>query len=126
MQPARDARQLLDTTLIVGETRVEAHKDPRGTLYLENPQKSDHGPPPEGCHGLALPNPSRAAFIGGVSSGKTCCILNTVARCHAWQPFDGGIYLMSPNNEAVRNGEYGIIDDITCLGGATAARLSRV
>ena len=26
MQPARDARQLLDTTLIVGETRVEAHK----------------------------------------------------------------------------------------------------
>ena len=46
MQPARDARQLLDTTLIVGETRVEAHKDPRGTLYLENPQKSDHGPPP--------------------------------------------------------------------------------
>ena len=26
-------------------------QDPRGTLYLENPQKSDHGPPPEGCHG---------------------------------------------------------------------------
>ena len=90
-------------------------QDPRGTLYLENPQKSDHGPPPEGCHGLVLPNPSRAAFIGGVSSGKTCCILNTVARCHAWKPFDGGIYLLSPNNEAVRDGEYGIIDDITCL-----------
>ena len=29
--------------------------------------------------GFVLPNPSRAAFIGGVSSGKTCCILNTVA-----------------------------------------------
>eukprot|EP01048_Picozoa_sp_COSAG05_P040089 COSAG05_NODE_20341_length_280_cov_0.790055_1_plen_93_part_11 len=87
-------------------------QDARGTLYLENPQKSDHGPPPEGCHGLVLPNPSRAAFIGGVSSGKTCCILNTVARCHAWQPFDGGIYLMSPNNEAVRDGEYKIIDEI--------------
>ena len=41
-------------------------QDPRGTLYLENPQKSDHGPPPEGCHGLVLPNPSRVAFIGGV------------------------------------------------------------
>ena len=82
---------------------------------MENPQKSDHGPPPEGCHGLVLPNPSRAAFIGGGSSGKTCCILNTVARCHAWKPFDGGIYLMSPNNEAVRQGEYGIIDDITCF-----------
>ena len=90
-------------------------QDPRGTLFLENPQKSDHGPPPEGSHGLVLPNPSRVGYLGGVSSGKTCCILNTVARCHAWQPFDGGIYLMSPNNEAVRSGEYGIIDDITCL-----------
>ena len=28
-------------------------QDPRGTLYLENPQKSDHGPPPEGCQAFS-------------------------------------------------------------------------
>ena len=95
-----------------GDTQTQ---DTRGCLYLENPQKQDHGLPEEGAHGLALPNPSRAAFLGGVSSGKTCCILNVVAQSHAWRPFDGGIFLMSPNNEAVRAGEYGIIDDITCL-----------
>ena len=95
-----------------GDTQTQ---DTRGCLYLENPQKQDHGTPEEGAHGLALPNPSRAAFLGAVSSGKTCCILNVVAQSHAWRPFDGGIFLMSPNNEAVRAGEYGILDEVTCL-----------
>jgi hypothetical protein len=36
-------------------------QDPRGTLYmyLENPQKSDHGPPPKGSHGLVRLFPRR-------------------------------------------------------------------
>ena len=38
-----------------GDTQTQ---DTRGCLYLENPQKQDHGLPEEGAHGLALPNPS--------------------------------------------------------------------
>ena len=34
--------------------------------------------------------------------------------CHAWRPFKH-IYLMSPNNETTRKGEYGVLDDVTCL-----------
>ena len=54
---------------------------------MENPQKSSHCTPDEGCHGLVLPNPSRCAFIGGVSSGKTNALLCTLGHCHAWTSF---------------------------------------
>jgi hypothetical protein len=81
---------------------------------LDNPQKSSHCSPDEGCDGLVLPNPSRCAFIGGVSSGKTNALLCTLGHCHAWKPFKH-IYLMSPNNETTRKGEYGLLDDVTPL-----------
>ena len=61
-----------------------------------------------------LPNPSRCAFIGGVSSGKTNALLCTLGNCHAWKAFEH-VYLMSPNNETTRSGEYGLLDDVTCL-----------
>ena len=48
------------------------------------------------------------------SSGKTCALLNTIGQCHAWKPFKH-VYLMSPNNETVRKGEYGVLDDVACL-----------
>ena len=89
-------------------------EDRRGTVYIENPQKDSHCSPPDGCHGLVLPNPSRVGYLGGVSSGKTCALLNTIGQCHAWKPFKH-VYLMSPNNETLRKGEYGVLDDVTCL-----------
>jgi hypothetical protein len=96
------------------ESSMEPELDIRGVVPIENPQKSSHGTPPEGCHGLCLPNPCRAAYLGGVSSGKTNCLICTLGQCHAWRPFKH-IYLMSPNNETVRKGEYGVLDDVTCL-----------
>ena len=68
--------------------------DSRGVVPLQNPQKTSHCTPDEGCHGLVLPNPSRCAFIGGVSSGKTNALLCTLGNCHAWKAFEY-VYLMS-------------------------------
>ena len=96
------------------ESSMEPELDTRGVVPIENPQKSSHGTPGEGCHGLCLPNPCRAAYLGGVSSGKTNALLCTLGQCHAWRPFKH-IYLMSPNNETTRKGEYGVLDDVTCL-----------
>ena len=62
--------------------------DSRGVVPLENPQKTSHCNPDEGCHGLVLPNPSRCAFISGVSSGKTNALLCTLGNCHAWKQFE--------------------------------------
>ena len=60
------------------QTSMEPELDTRGVVPIENPQKSSHGSPPEGCHGLCLPNPCRAAYLGGVSSGKTNCLICTL------------------------------------------------
>ena len=48
------------------ESSMEPELDTRGVVPIENPQKSTHGTPCEGCHGLCLPNPCRAAYLGGV------------------------------------------------------------
>jgi hypothetical protein len=48
------------------ESSMVPELDTRGVVPIENPQKSSHGTPPEGCHGLCLPNPCRAAYLGGV------------------------------------------------------------
>ena len=48
------------------KTRQKMATKPRAVVPLENPQKSSHCLPDEGCDGLVLPNPSRCAFIGGV------------------------------------------------------------
>ena len=66
--------------------------------------------------GVTDSNPARCAFIGrGVSSGKTNTLLCTLGHSHAWKPFRH-LYLMSPNNETTRKGEYGLqLDDVTCM-----------
>ena len=69
------------------ESSMEPELDTRGVVPIENPQKSSHSTPPDGCHGLCLPNPCRAAYLGGVSSGKTNALLCTLGQCHAWRPF---------------------------------------
>eukprot|EP01045_Picozoa_sp_COSAG04_P009131 COSAG04_NODE_522_length_13154_cov_27.623592_2_plen_128_part_00 len=83
--------------------------DPRGAVKIDNPQKTSHCPPPTDAHGLVLPNPSRAAYCGGVSSGKTCALLCTLGECHQWKPFEH-IYLMGPNLEDMVKGEYQLVD----------------
>jgi hypothetical protein len=95
---------------------MEAEIDTRGCVPIENKQKLSHKTPPEGCHALCLPNPSRCCYLGGVSSRKTSTLLNTIARCHAWIPFKY-VYLMGPSGclEAMRTGEYADIDELTTL-----------
>ena len=83
--------------------------DPRGAVKIDNPQKTSHCDPPADAHGLVLPNPSRAAFVGGVSSGKTSALLCTLGNCHKWKPFKH-IYLMGPNLADMQKGEYGLVD----------------
>eukprot|EP01049_Picozoa_sp_SAG25_P001826 SAG25_NODE_86_length_16515_cov_5.529996_21_plen_111_part_00 len=61
----------------------------------EHPQKTSHCDPPENAHGLCLANPCRVGFVGGVGSGKTTTLLNIIARCAEWKPFEN-IYLMGP------------------------------
>ena len=65
------------------DSSLKAAVDPRGVIPIRNPQKSSHATPPEGCHGLTLPNPARAAFIGGVSSGKTNALICAAGHCHS-------------------------------------------
>jgi hypothetical protein len=83
----------------------------RGCIKIENPQKKDHADPPEGAHGLCLANPARVAFIGGVGASKTTTLLNILARCAEWKPFEH-IYLMGPSGclEGMQKGEYGLLD----------------
>ena len=59
-----------------------------GVVGIENPQKTSHADPPEDAHGLCLANPCRVGFVGGVGSGKTTTLLNILARCSEWKPFD--------------------------------------
>ena len=85
--------------------------DAPGAIKIENPQKVSHCDPPPGAHGLCLANPCRAAFIGGVGSSKTTTLLNVLARCAAWKPFEH-VYLMGPTGciEDMVAGEYGLVD----------------
>jgi hypothetical protein len=80
-----------------------------GAIKIDNPQKKSHCDPPLDAHGLCLSNPCRACFIGGVGSSKTTTLLNVLARCAAWKPFQH-IYLMTPCNEDTVKGEYGLVD----------------
>lgn len=51
------------------------------------------------------------------------CTIAVSRRCHKWQPFDGGIYLLSPNNDAVYTGEYGIKTPNDVVGGMEQSKL---
>ena len=87
----------------------------RGVIGIVNPQKTSHCDPPDTAHGLCLANPCRVGFVGGVGSGKTTTLLNIIARCAEWKPFQH-IYLMGPTGcvEDMAKGEYGLLD-VTCL-----------
>ena len=89
---------------------ASTRKNP-GVVGIENPQKTSHADPPEDAHGLCLANPCRVGFVGGVGSGKTTTLLNILARCSEWKPFEH-IYLMGPTGcvEDMKKGEYGLLD----------------
>ena len=83
----------------------------RGCIKIDNPQKKDHAKPPETAHGLCLANPCRVGLVGGVGASKTTTLLNIIARCAEWKPFEH-IYLMGPSHcvEDMQKGEYNLLD----------------
>ena len=86
----------------------------RGVTVVPNPCKLSHGHPPPDAHGLQLSLPHRTCYVGGVSRGKSAALLATLGHCHSFKRY-GKIFLMSPNNELIRDSEYGIVDEVTCL-----------
>jgi hypothetical protein len=93
--------------------KVEVH-DARGVTVVPNPCKLSHCHPPTDAHGLQLSLPHRTCYVGGVSSGKSASLAATLGHCHSFKRY-GKLFLMSPNNELIRDSEYGIVDEITCL-----------
>ena len=86
--------------------------------HIKNPEKSDHecpDPSESTVNGLVWKSPSYAIFTGGTGSGKTNALLAAVGYQSRWRPFDGGIFLLSPNVEAAVKGEYGVLDNVTPL-----------
>ena len=77
-------------------TKMNRASEP-GCIKIENPQKKDHAKPPENSHGLCLANPCRVGLVGGVGASKTTTLLNCIARCAEWKPFEH-IYLMGPSH----------------------------
>ena len=76
---------------------LKGDKKNRGCIAVHNVMKKDHAKPPENAHGLCLANPCRVGLVGGCGAGKTGTLLNIVARCAEWKPFDH-IYLMGPSH----------------------------
>ena len=91
-------------------TKMSRASEP-GCIKIENPQKKDHAKPPENSHGLCLANPCRVGLVGGVGASKTTTLLNCLARCAEWKPFEH-IYLMGPSHcvEDMQKGEYNLLD----------------
>jgi hypothetical protein len=88
--------------------------DDRAATPLQNPMKKHAIPPQEHDHGLCLTTGFAAAYIGGVSSGKSTCLASCCGRNHARFRYDN-IWLMHPDAEAAKSGEYGLMDDIKIL-----------
>ena len=88
--------------------------DDRSATPLVNPMKKHAIAPKADDHGLCLTTGFAAAWIGGVSSGKSTCLLSCLARNHARYRYDH-IWLMHPDAEAAKTGEYGLCDDIKIL-----------
>lgn len=94
-------------------TELPEHDD-RSATPIQNPQKKWALKPNEEDHGLCFTTGFCAAFIGGVSSGKSTCLASAVGRNHARYRYDN-IFLMHPDAEAAKSGEYGLFDDIKVL-----------
>ena len=67
-------------------------------------------------YGLCLANPCRVALVGGVGASKTTTLLNCIARCAEWKPFEH-FYLMGPSHcvEDMQKGEYNLLDVTTLI-----------
>jgi hypothetical protein len=88
--------------------------DTRGPAPLRNPQKQHHFHPAPDAHGLCLSTGMASAFIGGVSSGKTTTLLSCLAHNHSQYRYEN-VWLMHPDAEAAKSGEYGLCSDIQVL-----------
>jgi hypothetical protein len=88
--------------------------DKRGPAPLRNPQKKHVRHPGSDAHGLCLSTGFAGAWVGGVSSGKTTCLLSCVAHNHSHYRYSH-VWLMHPDAEAAKTGEYGLCDDIKVL-----------
>eukprot|EP01043_Picozoa_sp_COSAG02_P015559 COSAG02_NODE_665_length_18739_cov_9.192918_11_plen_355_part_00 len=90
------------------------HYDKRGPTPLKNPQKRHVRHPGSDAHGLCLSTGFAAAWIGGVSSGKTTCLLSALGHNHGHYRYKN-VFLMHPDAESAKAGEYGLCDDIKVL-----------
>ena len=97
-----------------GKVPIVSCEEPRGVAVVPNPCKTSHCSPGVDDHGLALSLPHRTGYVGGVSSGKSAALIATLAHCHAFRRY-AKIFLMSPNNELIRDSEYGVVDECECL-----------
>eukprot|EP01048_Picozoa_sp_COSAG05_P010519 COSAG05_NODE_931_length_6549_cov_15.020775_4_plen_238_part_00 len=87
--------------------------------HIKNSEK-EGGPNKHECptkheNGMVWKSPSFAIFSGGTGSGKTNALLAAIGHQSKWRPFDGGIFLLSPNVEAAIKGEYGVLDHVIPL-----------
>ena len=111
-----DIEQIAGTKKVASKGAAEKlpHYDKRGATPLTNPQKLHFLHPQEGAHGLCLSTGFAGAWVGGVSSGKTTCLLSCLAHNHSQYRYKN-VFLMHPDAEAARAGEYGLCDDIKTL-----------
>ena len=111
-----DIEQIAGTKNVASKGAAEKlpHYDKRGATPLTNPQKLHFLHPKEGAHGLCLSTGFAGAWVGGVSSGKTTCLLSCLAHNHSQYRYKN-VFLMHPDAEAARAGEYGLCDDIKTL-----------
>lgn len=92
-----DIIEATGTTEDSGAPKVEKlpPHDDRGATPLKNPMKKTVCKPLPGDHGLCITTGFCAAWIGGVSSGKSTCLISCLGRNHARYRYDK-IYLMHP------------------------------
>ena len=88
--------------------------DDRGPAPLNKPQKAHVRHPNDGAHGLCLTTGFCGAWVGGVSSGKSTCLQSCLAHNHARYRYTD-VFLMHPDAENAKTGEYGLCTDIKVL-----------
>lgn len=79
--------------------------DTRGVCPIDNPMKSDVQHPASDAHGLCLSASFCGVWLGGVSSGKTTCLLSALGHNHGQWRYDH-VWLMHPDAEGALKGEY--------------------
>ena len=82
--------------------------DDRSATPLQNPMKKHAIPPKVDDHGLCLTTGFAVAWIGGVSSGKSTCLLSCLARNHARYRYDH-IWPHAPRRRSCQDGGVRIV-----------------